>query len=141
MDPATSLNIPPDPLFPLPTDIVIDPPLPDVAVPLRTEKAPDFPLLAEPVRTSTDPLMPDAPALALCILMLPLEDAEEYPEATSIPPPVAPSDNPAITLTFPPTSTDVEVPRPAPPRICISPPSPPSFELVELEALLLFDGF
>lgn len=77
--PADACNDPPTLLVPLPTVSIKNPPRPLVDAPDPIEIEPLFPLLDDPVENISIPLLPEWPALMLCIVTAPLVVAVPSP--------------------------------------------------------------
>lgn len=91
LSPAPRTTRPPAPEVPLPTARLILPPAPlsAAAEPVRNTMAPLLPEDVVPVLKVSDPLIPDAPELAVRMLNVPLDVAEPDPLDKDIEPPVA----------------------------------------------------
>jgi hypothetical protein len=129
------------PFFPVelvPDDIVIEPPLPAVALPVLMSTFPDDPEFEFPVLISIAPLTPLDPLSDVFKTMDPLDFEVPIPEESETVPPVpdedtppatwtepavplAPVDAPPERVTLPPADDAAEV---APPEIMVGAPSP-----------------
>ena len=83
------MSNPPEPLLPLPTVMLIAPPLPAVELEDPIEIEPDVPELDVPELNTNTPLTPFAPALAVRIVTAPLVLAIPWPLVTPTAPPVS----------------------------------------------------
>ena len=72
LTPPNSSTSPPAPVFPAPTERIIDPDFPVVASPVIMVMAPDAPELVVPEENESDPLTPVVPAFTDFTIISPL---------------------------------------------------------------------
>jgi hypothetical protein len=91
VSPAATVSIPPEPLLPLPTVILIDPPWPPLAAEDPIEIEPVVPELDVPELNTKIPLVPNRPAFVVLTVIA--------PDVLSIPCPLTmPTDPPVSTV-------------------------------------------
>jgi len=99
--PADMLTLPPVPVVPDPTDIVILPE-PDSPAPVDSVREPDDPEVDTPENIEMPPLIPDVPAFDVEMLTPPLDVPVDAPLVKDIAPPVFVEEAPAAMSTFAP---------------------------------------